>query len=79
MTKQQIIELYQNADRATRMAISHRARLHLAENQVHVSRQALHLWRVRPEKSRSKIDHLYHQAYQTAINEYHASASLRSN
>lgn len=74
MTKQEIITLYQNADRATRMAISHRARLHLAENQVHVSRQALHLWRVRPEKSRSKIDHLYHQAYQTAIVEHYENA-----
>lgn len=79
MTKQEIIELYTKSDRATRMAISHRARLHLAENQVHVTRQALHLWRVRPEKSRSKIDHLYHQAYQAAIAEHYENLAHRLN
>ena len=67
MTKQQILELYTNADKGARMAISRRAKALMAERGVHVSNQALLMWRTRPAKSRSKIDTFYHQAYQTAI------------
>lgn len=68
MTKIEIIEIYNAADRGTRQQISRVAREWLKDRGIRVSNPALHYWRNNPAE-RSKIGQMYLRAYRQAVDQ----------